>query len=156
MAAMCCATSQPRTGGSANSHTGSKQNASGFGRSWSSARSLAAHPTGCGRYPPAPPKQEARLLMQTPDRRRYVHTSQRGSMMQKAAIDYHGGELEAWEYDDLWTVRLGELESSSRYLDLALAELLDDSEGVHTLAARLLAELVTAPEATEAAGLAYA
>ena len=61
-------------------------------------------------------------------------------MMQKAAIDYHGGELEAWEYEDLWTVRLGELESSSRYLDLALAELLDDSEGVHTLAARLLAE----------------
>ncbi len=77
-------------------------------------------------------------------------------MMQKAAIDYHGGELEAREYEDLWTVRLGELEASSRYLDLALAELLDDSEGVHTLAARLLAELVTAPEATEAAGLAYA
>ena len=77
-------------------------------------------------------------------------------MMQKAAIDYHGGELEAWEYEDLWTVRLGELESSSRYLDLALAELLDDSEGVHTLAARLLAELVTAPEAAEAAGLAHA
>jgi hypothetical protein len=63
-------------------------------------------------------------------------------MMQEATIDYHGGELGAWEYEDLWTVRLGELESSSRYLDLALA--------------RLLAELVTAPEATEAAGLAHA
>jgi len=41
--------------------------------------------------------------------------------MQNATIGYHGGELEAWEHEDLWTVKLGELEASSRYLDLALA-----------------------------------
>ena len=66
-------------------------------------------------------------------------------MMQRAVISYQGGELEAWEQDDVWTVRLGELEASARYLDVALAELLDD-QGAHQLAARLLAELVTAPQ----------
>jgi hypothetical protein len=70
--------------------------------------------------------------------------------MQNATIGYHGGELEAWEHEDLWTVKLGELEASSRYLDLALAELLDDADGVHKLAARLLAEVVTTPEAARA------
>ena len=62
--------------------------------------------------------------------------------MQKAAIDYRGGELQVWEQEDVWTVRLGELEASSRYLDLALAELLDDAEGAHELAAKLLMELI--------------
>jgi hypothetical protein len=62
--------------------------------------------------------------------------------MRKAAISYHGGELEAWEQDGQWTVRLGELEASSRYLDLALAELLDDEAGAHRLSARLLLEVV--------------
>jgi hypothetical protein len=80
----------------------------------------------------------------------------RGSTMQRAAIDYHGGELEAWTQENLWTVRLGELEASSRYLDVALAELLDAAEGVHQLAARLLAELVTAHDATEPAELQVA
>ena len=76
--------------------------------------------------------------------------------MQRASIDYLGGELEAWTQDDLWTVRLGELEVSSRYLDAALAELLDAAEGVHQLAARLLAKLVTAHDATEPAELQVA
>ena len=71
--------------------------------------------------------------------------------MQKAAIDYHGGELQAWAQEDVWTVRLGELEASSRYLDLALAELLDDAEGAHKLAARLLMELISTPSVTAAA-----
>jgi hypothetical protein len=70
--------------------------------------------------------------------------------MQKAVIDYHRGELEAWEHEDLWTVRLGELEASSHYLDLALAELLDRPEGTHQLAARLVAELVSTPQPAEA------
>ena len=52
---------------------------------------------------------------------------------------YRGEELQAWESDVGWTVTLGELEASSRYLDLALAALLDDDEGSHSLAARLLA-----------------
>ena len=62
--------------------------------------------------------------------------------MLRAVIDYHGGELEAWEQDDLWTVRLGELEASSLYLDVALAEILDDPEGAHRVAARLVFEIV--------------
>ncbi len=74
-----------------------------------------------------------------------------GWKTQRAVISYQGGELEAWEQEDLWTVRLGELEASSRYLDIALAELLDDPEGAHRLAAGLLAELVTAPDTTETA-----
>jgi hypothetical protein len=60
--------------------------------------------------------------------------------MEKAVISYRGEVLEAWEHEDGWTVRLGELEAASRYLDLALAALLDDGERVHQLAARLLAE----------------
>ena len=75
-------------------------------------------------------------------------------MMQKAAIDYHGGELQVWEQEDVWTVRLGELEASSRYLDLALAELLDDAEGAHKLAAKLLMELITTPAVTATSDLA--
>jgi hypothetical protein len=58
--------------------------------------------------------------------------------MERAVIRYQEQELEAWEDEGGWTVRLGELEASSRYLDLALAALLDDVVGVHQLAARLL------------------
>ncbi len=75
--------------------------------------------------------------------------------MQRAVINYGGGELEAWEQEDLWTVRLGELEASSSYLDLALAELLDDPEGAHRVAARLLSEVVAPsrwPMPTHSAG----
>ena len=60
--------------------------------------------------------------------------------MEKAVICYRGRQLEAWEHADGWTVQLSELEASSRYLDLALAALVDDGERVHQLAARLLAE----------------
>ncbi len=60
--------------------------------------------------------------------------------MEKAVICYRGRVLEAWEHEDRWTVQLGELEASSRYLDLALAALVDDGERVHQLAARLLSE----------------
>jgi hypothetical protein len=60
--------------------------------------------------------------------------------MEKAVICHRGEVLEAWEHEDGWTVRLGELEASSRYLDLALAALLDHGESVHQLAARLLAQ----------------
>jgi hypothetical protein len=60
--------------------------------------------------------------------------------MEKAVICYRGEVLAAWEHEDRWTVQLGELEATSRYLDLALAALLDDGERVHQLAARLLAE----------------
>jgi hypothetical protein len=59
--------------------------------------------------------------------------------MERAETCYRGEVLEAWEHEDGWTVRLGELEASSRYLDLALAALVDDGERVHQLAARLLA-----------------
>ncbi len=62
-------------------------------------------------------------------------------MTEKAVICNRGEVLEAWEHEDGWTVQLGELEATSRYLDLALAALLDDGEGVHQLAARLLSEL---------------
>jgi hypothetical protein len=69
--------------------------------------------------------------------------------MQRAVISYRGGELEAWEQGDRWTVRLGELEASARYLDLALAELLDHPEGTHQLAARLVAEFVSTLQTTD-------
>jgi hypothetical protein len=69
--------------------------------------------------------------------------------MERAVIRYQARELEAWEDEDGWTVRLGELEASSRYLDLALAALLEDGEEVHQLAARLLAAL-TSPVLVEA------
>ena len=74
----------------------------------------------------------------TPRARRFEQMNQKGSIMEKAAICYRGEVLEAWEHEDGWTVRLGELEAASRYLDLALAALLDDGERVHELAARLL------------------
>ena len=60
--------------------------------------------------------------------------------MEKAVICHRGEVLEAWEHEDGWTVQLGELEASARYLDLALAALLDHGESVHQLAARLSAQ----------------
>ena len=49
--------------------------------------------------------------------------------MEKAVIYYRGQVLEAWEHEDRWTVQLGELEASSRYLDFALAALVEDGVG---------------------------
>ena len=112
-------------------------------------------PDWLGGYPPAPPTK--RLLTKERSRRRCEQDSKgSGSMMQKAAIDYHGGELQVWEQEDVWTVRLRELEASSRYLDLALAELLDDAEGAHKLAARLLMELISTPSVTATSDLVAA
>jgi len=71
--------------------------------------------------------------------------------MQVAAIPYGSGKLEACEQDDLWTVRLANLEVRARYLDLALAELLGNAPEAHRAAARLLAELADVVEQQEAA-----
>lgn len=71
--------------------------------------------------------------------------------MQTAAIAYRNDELEACERDDVWTVRLANLEARARYLDLALAELLHDASEAHRLAARLVGELGEAVEHQEAA-----
>jgi len=72
-------------------------------------------------------------------------------MMRAAAIAYRNDELEAWEQDDLWTVRLSNLETRARYLDLALARLLGDAPEAHRAAARLLVELADVVEQQEAA-----
>ena len=72
-------------------------------------------------------------------------------MMRAAAIEYRNDELEAWEQDDLWTVRLSNLETRARYLDLALARLLGDAPEAHRAAARLLVELADVVEQQEAA-----
>jgi len=71
--------------------------------------------------------------------------------MRAAAIAYRNDELEAWEQDDLWTVRLSNLETRARYLDLALARLLGDAPEAHRAAARLLVELADVVEQQEAA-----
>jgi hypothetical protein len=63
--------------------------------------------------------------------------------MRRAAIPYRGGELEVEEEQEQWRVRLGELEASSRYLDWAIAQLLDDEPSqVHHLATRLVEALL--------------
>jgi hypothetical protein len=61
--------------------------------------------------------------------------------VQRAAIAYRDGQLEAREQGDVWTVRLANLETRARYLDLALAELLGNAPEAHRAAARLLSEL---------------
>lgn len=60
----------------------------------------------------------------------------------REAIPYGGGELEVTRTGDVWQLRLGELEESSRYLDYALARLLDvETRTAHELATRLVEEL---------------
>jgi hypothetical protein len=66
--------------------------------------------------------------------------------MHATAIPYRNGKLEASEHDDVWTVRLANLEVRARYLDLALAELLGNAPEAHRAAARLLAELADVVE----------
>jgi plasmid stabilization system protein ParE len=61
--------------------------------------------------------------------------------MQAATIAYRNGRLEACERDDVWTVRLANLEARASYLDLALAELLGNALEAHRAAAKLLTEL---------------
>ena len=62
------------------------------------------------------------------------------------AIPFHGGEIQAELTGEVWTVRLGELEASSKWLDFALSELLDDDTQVHTLAAKLVEQLLVPDE----------
>lgn len=62
----------------------------------------------------------------------------------RTVISYGGGELEAALDGEMWRVRLGELEESSRYLDYALSRLLDaTTRDVHQLAARLIERILT-------------
>ena len=57
-----------------------------------------------------------------------------------------GGEIEAILEGEMWRVRLGGLEESSRYLD-ALSQLLDaEASAVHTLATRLVQGLLLESE----------
>jgi hypothetical protein len=59
------------------------------------------------------------------------------------AIPFQGGELEARLTGELWTVRLGELEASSKWLDFALAELLDDdTRRAHEVATKLIEQML--------------
>lgn len=65
----------------------------------------------------------------------------------RTAIGYNGGELEAALDDEVWLVRLGELEESSTYLDYALSRLLDvETREVHQLAARLIEAMLLEAE----------
>jgi hypothetical protein len=71
--------------------------------------------------------------------------------VQISAIAYRNGKLKACEQDDMWTVRLANLETRASYLDLALAELLGNALEAHRVAARLLTELADVVEQQEAA-----
>ena len=73
------------------------------------------------------------------------------SMMREAVIAYRDGKLEAREQNDVWTVRLANLEVRAGYLDLALAELLGNAPEAHRAAARLLSELADVVERQEVA-----
>jgi hypothetical protein len=66
--------------------------------------------------------------------------------VETASIAYHQRELQACEQDGVWTVRLANLEARARYLDLALARLLDNTPEAHRAAARLLTELADVAE----------
>jgi uncharacterized coiled-coil protein SlyX len=73
------------------------------------------------------------------------------AMMRISSIPYRGGELEAREQGDVWTVRLTNLEVRASYLDLALAELLGSAPEAHRAAAKLLSQLADVVEQQEAA-----
>jgi len=65
----------------------------------------------------------------------------------RTAIPFHGGELEARLVGEIWIVRLGELEARSKWLDFALARLLDDdTQMAHELATRLEEKMLTDQE----------
>jgi hypothetical protein len=71
--------------------------------------------------------------------------------VKRAAIAYRDHELEACEGEDVWTVRLRNLEVRASYLDLALAQLLGNAPDAHRAAARLLVELSEVTDQQEAA-----
>lgn len=61
----------------------------------------------------------------------------------RAAIPFDGAELEAQLVGETWTVRLGEVEASSKWLDFALSKLLDDdTQQAHEIAAKLEEQLL--------------
>lgn len=61
----------------------------------------------------------------------------------RVVVPFHGGELEAQLTGELWTVRLGELEATSKWLDFALSELLDDdAQQAHEVAAKVVEQLL--------------
>lgn len=71
--------------------------------------------------------------------------------MHRAVIAYGNARLEARQSNELWTVRLANLEARGRYLDLALAELLGNAPDAHRAAARLLSQLADVVEQQEGA-----
>jgi hypothetical protein len=65
-------------------------------------------------------------------------------------VPFHGGELEVHLDGEHWTVRLGELEASSKRLDSALSALLDDhSPSIHALAAKLIEIMLVKAQAAQ-------
>ncbi|HEY8409287.1 MAG TPA: hypothetical protein VIK66_15005 [Gaiellaceae bacterium] len=71
----------------------------------------------------------------------------------RAAIPFHGGELEARLSGEIWIVRLGDLEARSKWLDFALSRLLDDdTQKAHELAAKLEEQLLPDQEAPTRSG----
>lgn len=66
--------------------------------------------------------------------------------METASIAYHQSELQACEQDGVWTVRLANLEARARYLDVALAQLLDNAPEAHRAAAKLVSQLADIAE----------
>jgi hypothetical protein len=72
----------------------------------------------------------------------------------RTTLPFRDGEIEAVLEDETWTVRLGELEESARFLDFALSRLLDDeAEQVHRLAARIVEAMLDASESELDAGV---
>ena len=65
----------------------------------------------------------------------------------RTAIPFQGEELEARLTGEIWTVRLGDLEARSKWLDFALSRLLDDdTQKAHELAAKLEEQLLADQE----------
>jgi hypothetical protein len=77
-------------------------------------------------------------------------------MGHRAAIAYRTDDLEAYERDGVWTVRMADLAVRARYLDFALVELLGSASEAHRAAARLLLEVGDVVAQQEAAELPVA
>jgi hypothetical protein len=67
--------------------------------------------------------------------------------MPKVTVPYRDQQLEAEWSGEEWTVRLGEREVTSRYLDYALTELGLEAHAAHQVATRITEE--SPPEARE-------
>ena len=82
-----------------------------------------------------------------------VGQSLAAASFQTAAIAYSDDTLQACQHEGRWTVRLANLETRARYLDLALAELLGNTPDAHRAAARLLFELAEVVDQQETQGV---